>query len=758
MTRRLSLHVTLQLALLALAAPAAAAGPATPDFDAAQAWQQFLAHGEFEPATKAFDLMDTVSYDGEHVDAAACTQHRDVVASSVAAAPISIVVRRIAYMCAQATGDDAAAEREMTALAALSRYALGQAGDPGTSKPIRVLGASDATALVMASGMDVLSVTYDSPRPERYFPLVIVGWDAEAKVERHLTFDYIDTMYQISRSEPGYGFPVLRNGLVVNMIDGASNEPSARDVTAVRKSRETDDIDEKLEVLRPAARDGGLRSAFEWAQVCGTAPTTACGEGFVDALLPRAEQKQALSMVLLAYAHLQGLGVARDEATAWTLLDAADRRWPNYGATAEFTRLWLRMHEDPIPDDAMPPALQKRLDRAAAEGNRFARREALRRKVLSKAKPKLDADELAFLAEPAENGNGAGFALLADYYDREGQPQLERQWQEKSADAGTAMAQATYGSALIFGDGARDAVRGEQYVVLAAHGGVVWAMRHRAELSLREGQWAQAEKWLLPAAYMGDFDALFDIADLYARDEPGLQGNAADAVRILKALADGSQAGRARASLADMALAGRGMKKDPQQALQWLLPVAEKGDLYAQARLGMSYLWGDFGKVDEAKAMRWLKAPLAARQPWASTFYGSWLFHHKGSPQTRAQAIVLWQQGADGGMTNAYNELAWAACTSPYPDTFNPAMGMQAVAKMAEPTTLDLPELDTVAACHAAAGDFKRAVELQALALERADAMAVKLPDYKEMADGFRERLALYRADRHYVQDEKKAL
>ena len=45
MTRRLSLHVTLQLALLALAAPAAAAGPATPDFDAAQAWQQFLAHG-----------------------------------------------------------------------------------------------------------------------------------------------------------------------------------------------------------------------------------------------------------------------------------------------------------------------------------------------------------------------------------------------------------------------------------------------------------------------------------------------------------------------------------------------------------------------------------------------------------------------------------------------------------------------------------------------------------------------------------------
>jgi hypothetical protein len=47
-------------------------------------------------------------------------------------------------------------------------------------------------------------------------------------------------------------------------------------------------------------------------------------------------------------------------------------------------------------------------------------------------------------------------------------------------------------------------------------------------------------------------------------------------------------------------------------------------------------------------------------------------------------------------------------------------------------------------------------VELQALALQRADALASKQPDYKETADSFRERLALYRANRHYIDEEDR--
>jgi len=750
MTRRL-LCTSL---LLALCLPATAATPAAPAFDAASAWQQFLAKGELGTAIGAFDVMDTVGYDGSQVNAEACAQHRDDIARSVAAAPVSILVRRIAYLCAEAVADDAAAEREMTVLAALSRYALGQAGD--FNKPIRVIGAADATALVAASGLQVLSVTYQWPRPERYFPLVVVGWDSDAKVEHHLTFDYIDTMYQIAREEPNKGLTLLRNGLVVSVVSSVDAELSARDIKAVRDSRDTDGVAQRLEILRPAAREGGLRSALEWVQLCGAKPTATCGDGFVDAVLPRAEQQQALPMLLLAYAYLQGLGVERDEAAAWTLLDAADRRWPNHGATAEFTRLWLSLHDDPIANADVPVALQKRLDRAVADGNRFARYEALRRKVLSPAKPKLEAADIAFLSSTAMNGNGTGFALLADYHDLQAEPQLRLQVLGKAAEAGHVKSQATYAWELLYGSGARDAELGKRYVFEAAQGGHPWALRHLADDSSREGQWPLAEKWLLPAVYGGDVDALFDLGELYAAGRPGVEGKASNAVDIFKSLADGDYASRARVSLADMATQGLGMKKNPQQALQWLLPVAEKGDLDAQTRLGLGYLYGDFGKVDEAKAMRWLQPPLAAKHGWASSAYGSWLYHHGQTPKARAQAFALWQQSADAGTSDAYNEIAWASCTSPYPDAFDPKRGIQTVAKMDEPTLLDLPELDTVAACYAAAGDFKRAVELQALALERVDALAVKQPDYKEMAARVRERLALYRADRHYVDEEDR--
>lgn len=751
MTRRLPLCASL---LLALSLPATAASPAAPAFDPVQAWQQFLAKGELDTAIGAFDLMETVAYDGSQVNADACAQHRDDINKAIAVAPVSILVRRVAYLCAESVSDDAAAEREMTALAALSRHALAQAGD--YNHPIRVLGAADATALVNASGMQVLSVTYEWPRPERYFPMVVVGWDAEAKVERHLTFDFVDTMYQIARDEPNHGLTVLRNGLVVSMVSSGDAELSARDIKAVRDSRDSDGLDQKLGALRPVAREGGLRAAFEWVEVCGAKPTASCGEGFVEAVLPRAEQQQALPMVLLAYAWLQGFGVERDEAAAWALLEAADRRWPNYGATAEFTRMWMRLHDDPIADADMPVALQKRLERAAADGNRFARYEALRRRVLSPSKPKLEAGDIAFLSGAAINGNGTGFALIADYHDRQGEPQLRLLALEKAADAGHVKAQALYGWELLYGTGARDTERGQRYVFEAAQGGQPWALRHMAEDRNREGQWALAEKWLLPAVYGGDVEALFDLGALYASERPGVEGKASNALEIFQSLADGDYAARARVSLADMATRGLGMKKNPKQAMQWLLPVAEKGDLNAQTRLGLGYLYGDFGKVDEAKAKRWLQAPLAARQGWASKSYGSWLYHNGQTPQARAQAFTLWEQSADAGMSGAYNELAWASCTSPYPDSFDPKRGMQTVAKMDDPQLLDLPELDTVAACHAAAGDFKRAVELQALALQRADALASKQPDYKETADSFRERLALYRANRHYIDEEDR--
>jgi hypothetical protein len=99
--------------------------------------------------------------------------------------------------------------------------------------------------------------------------------------------------------------------------------------------------------------------------------------------------------------------------------------------------------------------------------------------------------------------------------------------------------------------------------------------------------------------------------------------------------------------------------------------------------------------------------------------------------------------------------MAWASCTSPHADMYDPARGMETVAKMPRTDLLDLPELDTVAACYAAGGDFKRAAELQAQALERLEPLVKAEPGvYREMVKEFRGRLALYQSGKRYVDSD----
>jgi TPR repeat protein len=749
---------TLLAALLAFPGVALAGSTTSPAasaaFDPDRAWQQFLASGEFIPAYRAFDVMEAVGYDGDRVDPDKCRQQVTAIRKAVAAAPVSIAVRRVAFLCAEAGNDEAATDREMEAFAALARHALAQAGDSEVTAPIRVLAPVDAIALVLASGMQVHYLYYTQIRPTRYFPVVVVGWDPQAKVERHLTFDFIDTDYRIDKQNRFWGSPFLRSALAEGLVDEWAKEQdasAARDIQAAREAATTDDVQDKLAKLRPAAQAGGIQSAAAWLLLCTRVSSPDCGEGVVDALLPRAEQQQAMPMLLLAYAYAKGIGVARDEASAWSLVDAAERRWPRGAATVELARLWL------LGNDAIPPALQQRLERAGSQGNRYPQRLAIRNKIKAGGDNRLSEAELAFLAEPAENGNGAGYALLADYYDRPQQQQQRLPWLEKAALAGDALSQAYYASALIYGtDVAIDATRGQSILLDAAHGGIPWAMRHESTRLGELGKWEMAEAWLLPAAYAGDIDTLLDLAGLYEDERPGVSGKADRAVQIYRALADGNDSAAARRRLADMAIDGRGMKKDPKQAEQWLRVDAEKGDHRSETRLGLAYLRGDLGAADHAEGKRWIERAVAGKEEWAYSAYGAWLYHNEGTPAGRARAFELWEQSHAAGFKRADNELAWASCTSPFPDSFNPKRGMDTVARMGDPLQLDLAQLDTVAACYAAGGDFKRAVELQSQAVERIAALARRAPDeFKSDAGGFRARLALYRAGKRYVDSER---
>jgi TPR repeat protein len=62
----------------------------------------------------------------------------------------------------------------------------------------------------------------------------------------------------------------------------------------------------------------------------------------------------------------------------------------------------------------------------------------------------------------------------------------------------------------------------------------------------------------------------------------------------------------AQSNLATLYLAGRGVKRDPEKALEWSLKAAEKGNIVSQARLGAMYLAGDGVQQDSLKAEYWL--------------------------------------------------------------------------------------------------------------------------------------------------------
>jgi TPR repeat protein len=717
--------------------------------DAAGIWKQFLETADVNAAYGALDVLDKVGYDGTSVDAAKCGDNRDAMRAAVAAAPASMAIRRAAFLCADALNDAATAEREMAVLAALSQYAMKQAGTESLmSDPIRVMAAVDAYALVESLGMTAQYEYYSQLRANRYFPLVIAAWDDEAKQERRLRFDYVDTAYTLSRGSSLAGFPMLRTVMATSFIEGGvkGDALAAVDIAAVQAAAGEVKPEDKVAKLRRSANAGGVQAATTWLVVCALAPKYPdCADGLVDALLPEAEDKNAIAMVLLSFAQHEGIGVKRDTVAAWALLDAAERVAPQE-AVVDFVSLWsVTRGGVPLPAEA-----EQRLARTA-ETVKTARLAAIQRKAMAKAE--LGPNDLAFLADPEVNRRGQGLAVLVDYFEAMGRKKEQQDATVKAALAGATAAKARYAVALVSGaDGIpRDVERGEALFAEAAHDGNVRAAMFKAGRSFLGGRYADAENWALAPASAADADAIMFLADLYTQDRPGVSGKMDRALRIYNALAADANGAPARRALAELALRGKGIPKDPAKAEQWLRDDASAGDHDSEAALGHHYLKGDFGKVDEAEGRQWMQRAIAANNERAFVEYGDWLFQAKNDPKSRAEGLEIYARGEAAGYISSLNSHVWVLCTSTHDDVYDPAHGLEMSKRLGDPDFMSPAVLDTVAACEAAAGHFKRAVALQ----ERAATQLAVLdttpkPDRDAKQPGYRQRLDLYRAGKAY--------
>src|ERR687894_1077152 len=112
-----------------------------------------------------------------------------------------------------------------------------------------------------------------------------------------------------------------------------------------------------------------------------------------------------------------------------------------------------------------------------------------------------------------------------------------------------------------------------------------------------------------PPAIAGPWE---DAAAAYER------GDAAQALRLLRTLADGGDA-EAQALLGFEYTLGQGVPQDLTQAMIWYRRAAEQGHAGAQAALGVMYADGRGVPRDRAEALRWLRPAAAAGNETART-------------------------------------------------------------------------------------------------------------------------------------------
>jgi TPR repeat protein len=736
--------------LATLQAQDAASRPATVLSDPVAIWDRFLKHGSYAEAYSAYEVLGEVGYDLNSVDPERCREQRAQLDKAIALAPVSIALQRAGMLCAEAVGDDAGAERALDVLGALSRLALADGKEIISPKPIRVLGPSDIYALLATSGLQYRYEYYMHVNAQRYFPLVVAAWDAELSAERHLTFDYIDVVHALDHADPFSGYPVQRQLLAEAFVEAQAkaNETQALDWQAVKAASQIVDPKQKVQAVRGAAELGGLQAAGTWLLVCAMTPYQGCADGLVDSLLPFAEKKQAAHMMLLALAYAKGVGVERDGGAASTLLDAADKLWSRSGAVISFAQLWTTSGEQ-----SYPAFLEERIATARRDSSASMSMLSAQRTLGKSDKPVLSPQELEGLAHPENNATGRGYALLASYYQRVQDGAHAQKWLDKAVAAGDPGAQATDGISRH----AAAKAEAERAIALArvaqgAQGGNELAARYMGFQSRRVGKYADAEAWLLGPARVGDVEAILELAQIYEWERPGIRGSRQQAIDTYRALDQDNDNAEARRRLAAMALSGRGLPEDPAQAERLLLKDASRGNQASTVILAIAYLDGEFGKPDLASGHKWMEQAMRTGDADVTSDYGAWFFYRSkpATLESRRRGLALWEQGAKAGGQTALNNLAWAHCTAPEPEIFDPAKGKTEADQLIQDGDLPLGFLDTVAACRAAAGAFDQAVELQNKVI--AGLAPEELAEDRKRKENFEARLALYRSGKRYIE------
>lgn len=699
-------------AVLALAVPAAQAGN---DIDAD--WRELFAKGDADAIYATYALIGEIQTADGAAIADGCRAKAAAIATALQVNPVGLGLWYAAQECARSDGDEALAQSRGERFEALLAHALaGRALKQGIV-PVRILNLSDAEAVVFATGREVLYEIYEPYDGGRYLVYTLGLWDAKDARETLLQFDYLDAYVQLQRENPQAEFPYFRREVVKAWRDAAVNNSPDAPLAQLHLLGSEDEATLKAMMgnLQRNAAAGHLMPAMTLAMICEKLASTCRGQA-IDALLPLAEKRYAMALVTLAFLYLGDEGKRGSHAkAAKALVEQADQRL----GQAQGSLLFGVLGELSGRKSAWA-LVEKDLEKAAAEGNAKVA-VMLAARAADRNGGVLQGVHLRRTISAAEAGMPIAQNLYARHFFARTDGAQASLWFGRAAEGGMAAAQRSVGSVHYFGLAGvnQDKVLGLKWLKLAAHGGEAMSSTVVGQDYLEQGDdlatLLHAQGWLLSAVVAGDEQGGTALAGLYERDVEGLNGGPAQAAILYAAIVQDHDSAVARRAWAELLYAGaRDVPQDKPKAESLLRGDAQKGVFESQLSLAKMLIGSAGTQQQSTEAMELLRKAYAAGSKEAGNALATAQWYGLATaPQPKA-ARKLWATLlATGPHAETANNFAWAVCTPADEALLDASAGLAAIRPLTADESAPAHYVDTLAACEAAAGDFKAAVATQ---------------------------------------------
>lgn len=735
-------------------------------------WADLLAHGNPEEVLSSYGVLGELWID-DTVDASRCALHAAALDDAIRHNPVGLALWWVAYECAEAVGDAALADARLASVAALVRHAIDSTPADQGMTPIRIIVEADMVALLQASGWELLYAHYELTALPVKLPMRVAAWDPEAKREHHLSFDVLDTLVRLQRDVPASTYPVFRTLFAhgyLQALSETSPDSAAGEAMALRAAMSRATIPERMQDLGRLADASNVGAMVAYGYLCLVwQKDDPCAGHAVDVLLPLAEQRLAEPLLLLAYAHWAGAGVKRDKAAAKALFAVADER---LGGTAAL-RMAAMTCSIADGERCVPDFARKQLSALVDAGDPLAEALWLQTRIETVGLYRLKAAEQRMLQHAAENGivtAQSAWGLLL--WTREGASEQALHWLDQ-ASLRDARAANLLARRYEFANGVpRDIARAEGLHARAAHLGRAesgrWlGKRDLARLALPvavqppwlDTHWwtterlraaalrSSAQLWFQSGMLRGHVPSGLSLAQMYMEGGEGLDAGP-EAAEVLLERLSGLGSPAARRELARLRRVDGGSAADIAEARRLLAADASAGKRASQRLLGQALVHARDDVPSAREGREWLRAAADAGDAEAADELATALAAGRGGAIDAPGARAVWAAWSSRSLI-ALNNLAWLLCTSRDAVVFDPAEGSAAATRMQQQVTAPA-WLDTVAACHAAAGRFEEAQALQLRVVS--DYAGTPDMDLARL-DAMRERLALYRSGRRYEDD-----